>query len=81
MFLAKSNQLKYEGYYNGKHHFKGLLSDEHIAVSEAKLVDLPSSMVFILKQDGLIEPTYGTIRKFGIEKAGSFLSKLNVCQQ
>lgn len=81
MFLAKSNQLKYEGFYDGKHHFKGLLSDEHIAVSEAKLVDLPSSMVFILKQDGLVEPTYGTVRKFGVERAGSFLAKLVKCHQ
>lgn len=64
MFLAKSNTLKYAGYYDGKHHFLGTISDEHVIVSEAKYLDIPRSMVFIFTLNGEVLPTHSTSRKF-----------------
>ena len=76
MFLARTDVLKYVGFDGEKHLLEGVLSEETVQVFEAKLVDTPSSMVFMLKRGGEIEPTYGTVRKFGIESTGRVLSRL-----
>lgn len=72
MFLARSTTLKYVGFHDNRHCFKGTISDEYITVSEAKFLDMSSFIVLVLFRDGNVMPTYGTIKKFGNETAFNY---------
>lgn len=63
MKIAKSERTKYLGFADGFHVLLDTKYDSKEYVREAKIVDVSTDAVFILKDDGNIEPTYATKRK------------------
>ena len=70
MFIARTDKFDYKGYKNNYHQFKvkGIKNDSLILVREAKIIDIETDIVFILKTNGIIEPSYATLQKHDKEE-------------
>lgn len=80
MFIARTNKFDYLGYKNNYHQFKvkGIKNDSLTLVTEAKIIDIETDIVFMLKKDGIIEPSYATLRKHDKEEIIETFDKLFV---
>lgn len=70
MFIARTDKFDYLGYKNNYHQFKvkGIKTSSLTLVTESKIIDIETDIVFMLKKDGIIEPSYATLRKHDKEE-------------
>ena len=80
MFIARTDKFEYLGYKNNYHQFKvkGIKNSSLTLVTEAKIIDVETDIVFMLKEDGKIEPSYATLRKHDKEEITDTFDKLFV---
>ena len=80
MFIARTDKFEYLGYKNNYHQFKvkGIKNDSLTLVTEAKIIDVETDIVFMLKKDNKIEPSYATLRKHDKEEIINTFNKLFV---
>ena len=72
MFIARTDKFKYLGYKSIYHCFKDEQNNSLTLVPQAKLIDIESDVVFMLKEDGKVEASYASARNHTeeeIEKA------------
>lgn len=62
MFIAKSNKINYVGFDGEYHKFKDNKNNSLTLVPQAKFIDTEKDIVFILKENGDIEPSFASQR-------------------
>lgn len=68
MFIARTDKFKYLGYKDNYYQFKDEKNNSLTLVPQAKLIDVENDIVFVLKENGTIEPSYASIRANSKEK-------------
>ncbi len=68
MFIARTDKFKYLGYKDNYYQFKDNKNDSLTLVAQAKLIDVENNIVFILKENNTIEPSYASLRANSEEK-------------
>lgn len=63
MFIAKTDTYKYLGYKDGYHQFCNQKYPSTLTFAkEAKFIDKENDIVFFLKDDGAVEPSYSAVK-------------------
>lgn len=76
MFIARTDKFEYLGFDGEYYKFKSKNEKSIQMVVQAKVVDEVSDIVFMLKEDGKIEPSYATVRKHSAEDINASYNKL-----
>lgn len=78
MFIARTDKFNYLGHKDNYYQFKDKKNDSLTLVSKAKIIDINADVVFILKEDGSIEPSYASMRTHDKEEITESFNKLFV---
>lgn len=81
MFIARTDKFEYLGFDGEYYKFKSKTEKSIQMVVQAKVVDADTDIVFMLKEDGTIDPSFATQRNHSAEEINESYKQLFLDKQ